>query len=286
MSLITIINVGFTQKWEKWNDKIATITCLAWGLGENYYYCYQWDANLHKSVNKKSHHRKVIKDVVGYYDNGQIIKQDGSLLISEKPLEINKTFSELDSPATPSNYVLNFKNWLHDLSKKRQEIRRHNTIPEVKESETTEENDKYEEIKQLKDVSIQASINFNNIVKEEKYDISQNKYCKNSHNKSLTIDNVKRNTKFKPKTQSHSRTISVDWQRESDYKYIKNSKKKSDGHCKWENKQTIEFSNNELSPIAQKSNKQLSLKPTIDFEDKENMNINFKINQEIERERK
>lgn len=279
-----IVNIGLTQKWEKWNHKIATLTCLAWGLGENYYYWYQWDAKLHKSAYKKSHQRKVIKDIVGYNGDGQIIKQNGSLFISNNTLEVNKTFSELDSPATPTDYVLNFKNWLQDLSKKRQEIRRHSTIPEVKESETTEENDKYE--KQLKDAGIQASFNFDSIVRDDKFDVSQNNVKNVLHSKSLTIDNVKRNMKFKPKTQSHSRTISVDRQGVSDYKYIKNGTKKPECNCKWENKQTIEFTANELSPIAQKSNNQLSLKPTIDFEDKENLNVNFKIDQAVEDERK
>lgn len=94
-----------------------------------------------------------------------------------------------------------------------------NTIPEVKESDTTKEHDKSEII--YKDINTQSDEDFNSIYHEEKYD-----FTKSLNLRSVTIDDVKRNMNFRQTPQCNSRAVSADLPKKSDLKYIKNHKEK------------------------------------------------------------
>jgi hypothetical protein len=175
--------------------------------------------------------------------------------------------------------VVNFKNWLQELSKQRWDIWLNNTIPEVKESDTTVEHDKSEII--YKDISVQSEENFNSIYHEKKYD-----FTKSLNHRSVTIDDVKRNMNFRPTPQCNSRAVSADLPKKPDLKYIKNLKEKPNWWCTCTNEQTVAFVNNDLSQIAQKYHQQSPLKPSIDLNDKENNPVNQQIVQELTIERK
>lgn len=68
------------RQWEKCRDKLATLTCLAWGLGEDYYYWYDWDQKLHQAVYKQSHKRFVIKEIIGKKVNGGYVTLQGDII--------------------------------------------------------------------------------------------------------------------------------------------------------------------------------------------------------------
>ena len=114
------MSIDQTEIWEKWQEKAASVTCLACGLGENFFYWFDWDRKLHQAAYKQSHRRRIIQtvDEITKNEANQLDEifnafdemHSNTLSLKKNLLKVNKTFaSDLESPITPSDYVENFK---------------------------------------------------------------------------------------------------------------------------------------------------------------------------------